>query len=149
MDHKIFYYPYGSFDDAQIPLLKAAALYFDKLYILDPLKASSGTIGIADPDLAKDITLLEKEGILERVSPEAVLHDYEDAIANAVRADMDDPKFIRLCETSGRAKQWTLALAKVPKEIRDDSKFKPLDRTMQRVAGMVADRLHVLGGSPH
>ena len=44
--HEIFYYPYASFKEGQMPLLKAAALYFDKLYILDPRKASSGTTGI-------------------------------------------------------------------------------------------------------
>lgn len=34
-EHAIFYYPCGSFDDEQVPLLKVVALYFDKLYILD------------------------------------------------------------------------------------------------------------------
>src|SRR5262245_34220936 len=43
--HTLFYYPYGSFANRQAPLLKAAALYFDKLYILDPEKASGGEIG--------------------------------------------------------------------------------------------------------
>ncbi|NIP23698.1 MAG: hypothetical protein GWN67_06305 [Phycisphaerae bacterium] len=38
-EHSIFYYPYASFRDDQVPLLKAVALYFDKLYILDPFKA--------------------------------------------------------------------------------------------------------------
>jgi hypothetical protein len=33
--HNIFYYPYASFTDVHAPLLKAAAIYFDKLYILD------------------------------------------------------------------------------------------------------------------
>lgn len=51
-EHSIFYYPYASFTDAQAPLLKAAALYFDKLYILDPEKASGGIIGAAR--VAKD-----------------------------------------------------------------------------------------------
>jgi len=35
--HTPFYYPYNSFQDRQAPLLKAAALYFDKLVILDPV----------------------------------------------------------------------------------------------------------------
>jgi hypothetical protein len=53
--HTVFYYPYGSFQDRQTPLLKAAALYLDKLYILDPEKASSGTIGAVE--VADDVRL--------------------------------------------------------------------------------------------
>ena len=34
-DHGLVYYPYASFTNAQLPLLKVAALYFDKLVILE------------------------------------------------------------------------------------------------------------------
>jgi hypothetical protein len=34
-EHNLFYYPYMSFTYAQFPLLKVAALWFDKLVILD------------------------------------------------------------------------------------------------------------------
>lgn len=44
-ERNLFYYPYASFTNAQVPLLKAAALYFDKLIILDPVGASWATIG--------------------------------------------------------------------------------------------------------
>ena len=44
-EHNLFYYPYASFTNAQLPLLKVAALYFDKLYLLDPVCASWDTIG--------------------------------------------------------------------------------------------------------
>lgn len=30
-EHTLFYYPYASLTSAQLPLLKVAALYFDKL----------------------------------------------------------------------------------------------------------------------
>lgn len=43
--HSLFYYPYASFTNAQIPLLKVAALYFDNLVLLDPVGASWDTIG--------------------------------------------------------------------------------------------------------
>jgi hypothetical protein len=36
-EHNLFYYPYVSFTNAQLQLLKVAALYFDKLYLLDPV----------------------------------------------------------------------------------------------------------------
>ena len=44
-EHNLFYYPYASFTNAQCPMLKVAALYFDKLVILDPVGASWATIG--------------------------------------------------------------------------------------------------------
>ena len=44
-EHNLFYYPYVSFTNAQLPLLKLAAMYFDELVILDPVGASWDTIG--------------------------------------------------------------------------------------------------------
>ena len=43
-EHNLFSYPYGSFTNVQTPLLKVAALYFDKLVLLDPVGASRDTI---------------------------------------------------------------------------------------------------------
>jgi len=98
--HSIFYYPYASFTNPQVPLLKAAALYFDKIYILDPKKANipGNRIG----ELAEGIELLEKEKILERVPPEEILHKYEAPITDAIRKDLQDPNFIEVCRSSGR-----------------------------------------------
>lgn len=134
--HNIFYYPYASFKGEQELLLKAAALYFDKLYILDPEKASWD--GMGSGPLSHDMKLLEQENILIRIAPEEVLHRYEKIIAESIRDDMEDPEFLNLCEQSGRAGWWTLALAKVPKDIRDDPAFHPLDRSMQHLMGDVA-----------
>ncbi|HXJ93802.1 MAG TPA: hypothetical protein VMT20_13200 [Terriglobia bacterium] len=137
--HQIFYYPYGSFRDTQAPLLKAAALYFDRLSILDPEKASGGGIGAVE--VAADVKLLEQEGVLVRIAPEEVLQKYEGAIAAAVRADLEDSEFVQLCEASGKAKSWTLALAKVPREIRENPahqdylRREPEDQAMQRLMG--------------
>jgi len=44
-EHTLFYYPYASFTNAQLPLLKVAVVWFDKLVILDPVGASWDTIG--------------------------------------------------------------------------------------------------------
>lgn len=143
--HNLFYYPYGSFYDRQAPLLKVVALYFDKLYLLDPEKASSAGIGVGEA--AADVQLLEQHGILERVAPEEVLLTHEAALADAIRADLADPAFLQLCEASGRASSWTLALAKVPKAIRDDPSHqeygarKPRDQAMQRLMGELPRRL--------
>lgn len=42
----LFYYAYASFTNAQLPLLNVAVLYFDKLMLLDPARASWDTIGV-------------------------------------------------------------------------------------------------------
>jgi hypothetical protein len=61
--HSIFYYPYATLGVEQSPLLKVAALYFDKLFMLDPMKASWATIGAGGRE--SDLRLLESEGILD------------------------------------------------------------------------------------
>ncbi len=43
-----FQCPYASFADAQLPLLKAPALWFDKLAVLDPVGGSRDTVGVDD-----------------------------------------------------------------------------------------------------
>jgi len=138
-EHNIFYYPYASFGDEQAPLLKVAALYFDKLFLLDPEKASGGTIGIGQA--AKDVKLLEQAGILVRVSPEEVLYKYDALIGDSIRSDINDPDFMRLCEQSGREKTWRLALAKIPKSIRHDPQFEPLDDAMRNLMGQLPHSL--------
>jgi hypothetical protein len=55
-EHNLFYYPYASFTNAQLPLLKVAAVWFDKLVLLDPVGASWDTVG-AD-HLARDAVKL-------------------------------------------------------------------------------------------
>ena len=90
-EHSVFYYPYASFTDVQAPLLKAVALYFDKLYILDPEKASGGIVGAED--VVQDVALLDSEGLLERVAPEEILLKYEDLITDAVRDDLQDQTY--------------------------------------------------------
>src|SRR5438552_9553736 len=93
--HTIFYYPYASLRDDQSLLLKAAALFFDKLYILDPVKASWATMGPGSVE--HDLDLLEREQILVRVSPEDVLHKYEAAISYAVFCLKKKSKFLEMC----------------------------------------------------
>lgn len=44
-EHSVSCYPYASFTNVPLPLLKAAALYLDKLYILDPVGANWATVG--------------------------------------------------------------------------------------------------------
>ena len=79
-EHNLFYYPYASFTNAQLPLLKVAALYFDKLILLDPVGASWDTIG-AD-HVARD-AVSNSRLFLEIVTPAIVLAQYETPIAAA------------------------------------------------------------------
>lgn len=70
--HSLFYCPYASFANEQLPLIKIAALYFDKLIILDPVGASWARVG--SDHVARDaISLLKDVGILEVVTPADVL----------------------------------------------------------------------------
>ena len=85
--HNLFYYPYASFTNAQLPLLKVAALWFDKLVLLDPVGASWDTVG-ADHVARDAVRLLKEAGILEIVTPATVLAKYEQPIAEAIRRDM-------------------------------------------------------------
>jgi hypothetical protein len=127
-DHRLFYFPYGSFTDAQLPLLKVAALYFDKLVLLDPVGASWDTVG-ADARARDAVQLLVEHGLLETVTPAAVLAEYSGEIAAEVHRDMADAEFLELCDshaaTSGK-QRWTLALAKLPQDLRTDQTMRDL-----------------------
>jgi hypothetical protein len=100
-EHNLFYYPYASFTNAQQPLLKVAALWFDKLVILDPVAASWDTIG-ADHIARDAMRQLTDAGILEIVTPAAVLAKYERPIADASRRDMADREFLGRCDAHAR-----------------------------------------------
>ncbi len=52
-EHNLFYYPYASFTNAKLRLLKVAALYFDKLVILDPVGANWATTAAGHTRWAK------------------------------------------------------------------------------------------------
>jgi hypothetical protein len=123
-EHNLFYYPYASFADQQLPLLKVAVLYFDKLFILDPTMASWGTIGPGD--LERDLRLLEDEHLLERISPLTLLHQNEQTVIDAIDSDLKDPEFLALCADK-KDTRWTLALSKVPKSLRDLPDYQPID----------------------
>jgi len=137
----IFYYPYATLGRNQLAMLKAIALYFDKLYILDPLKSSWA--GIGSGPYEEDIKLLESEGILERVAPEQVMHKYEQTIAKAIHDDLNDAEYRGLCDQESTG-TWTLALAKLPEAIRDDPKYQSIDQSMRST---LSDAGHYYEGS--
>jgi hypothetical protein len=67
-EHNLSYSPYGSFTDRRLPLLKVAALWFDKLVILDRVGACSQTIG-ADYIARDTVQQLKGAVVLEIVTP--------------------------------------------------------------------------------
>ncbi len=127
-EHELLYFPYASLTDAQLPLLKVAALYFDKLAILDPAGASWNTIG-ADDVARGALKELTDAGLLEVVRPADVLQRFSAPMLDAIRRDLSDPEFVKLCEghAARTGKQrWTLALAKVPQELQTDQTMRHL-----------------------
>lgn len=139
--NNLFYYPYASFTDAQLPLLKVAALWFDKLFILDPGGASWDTID-AEQHAYNALRTLNEAGILEIITPSTVLAQYEKHIAEAIRRDMSDLEFLELCEAHAQSsgkRRWTLSLAKVPQDVQTDQKLRHLMGDFARdVAGLAA-----------
>ncbi|MFI7059403.1 hypothetical protein ACIBL3_00290 [Kribbella sp. NPDC050124] len=127
-ENRLLYYPYATMFDAQLPLLKTAALYFDKLILLDPRDASWDRVG-PNPLALDEVLLLERHGLLERLNPAKVLEHYGPELADAIREDIRDPEFIRLCgEHAQRVGKhiWSLALAKVPDSLLVDGHLRSL-----------------------
>ena len=71
-EHNLFYYSYAPFTNAQLPPLKVAALYFDKLIVRDPVGASWATIG-TDHLARKAVKLLRDANILQTVTSAEIL----------------------------------------------------------------------------
>jgi hypothetical protein len=127
-EHNLFYYPYASFTNLQLPLFKVAALYFDKLFILDPVGASWDSIG-AEYQVRTAVELLRDAGIVQVVSPADVLARYESELAAYIRHDMGDQAFLDQCDAHSRTtgkQRWTLSLAKVPQDLQADQAMRHL-----------------------
>lgn len=75
-EHYLYHYPYASFTDAQLSLLKVAALYFDKLVLLNPVGASWDTVGM-DHVTREAVRQLKDADLLEIVTLATVLAQYE------------------------------------------------------------------------
>ena len=149
--HRLYYYPYASFTNQQLPLLKVAAVWFDELVILDPIGASLHSIGL-DPGVSQAVQLLRQEGILRIVDPATVLQAYEGPMAAAIRADLADPAFLQLCQGHAEGtghQRWTLSLAKVPQDLQADQALRHLLGDFARsVAGEASCYVEMAGVNP-
>jgi len=88
-EHNLFHYPYASFTNARLPLLKVAVPYFGKLYTLDPVGASWATID-ADDRAREAVMQLKDASILQMVTPAHFMAKCTSAVTNVVRRDMHD-----------------------------------------------------------
>ena len=82
-EYNLFRYTYASFTNAQLPLLKVAVLYFDRLVILDPICASCATIG-ANHHAREAVVQLQDVGILQTVTRADVLAQDEQGIERPI-----------------------------------------------------------------
>ena len=87
--NNLHYYPYASFTNEQMPILKSAAIYFDKLHILDPVEASWNIIGAGNA--VQEVAFLKEKEIPMPIKPAEVLQKYDPQITACIRAD-DIPK---------------------------------------------------------
>ena len=149
--HRLYNYPYASFTDQQLPLIKVAAVWFDELMILDPLGASLNSIGV-HPSVRDAVKLLQQEGILKIVDPASVLQTFDGPMAAAIRADLADPAFLQLCQAHAQATgrhRWTLSLAKVTQDLHADQALRHLLGDFARsVAGESSRYVEAAGANP-
>jgi hypothetical protein len=110
--HDVYYYPYSTLKIGQGRLLCVAALFFDHLYILDPLQARWEQIAPGVP--TADLDSLAEAGILQRVDPAQVVEIYNADILQAIKDDLKDTEYRRRCNSRSKNGRWTVALAKLP-----------------------------------
>lgn len=80
--HTLFSYPYASFTDARLPLLRVAALYFDKVVILDPVAAGWAAIGADRPARGAELRRARRKPgrIARRIEAETWSADFAEAL---------------------------------------------------------------------
>lgn len=125
--HNLFYYPYASCTNAQLPLLKVAALWFEKLVILDPIAVSWDTI--CTDRIARDAVRQLTDAGIKVVTPADALAKYERPIADAIRRDITDHKFLDLCDAqiqSTGKQHWTPFLAKILQDLQANQTMRHL-----------------------
>jgi uncharacterized protein YqgQ len=103
------YYPYTSI--LTLDGLKAMALYFERIYIINPLEASLNNRA-NDAEMAT----LEKNGIIKYVPPSELLNDYETIIAKAIKGDLADRMFRQICKNH-EAKYCVIYGSKIPSQL--------------------------------
>lgn len=105
------YYPYTSIQS--LDALKAMALYFDRIHIINPFEAS---VGIDRPNAA-EMDALEDNGIIQYISPSKLLENYESTIEEAIKKDLANPKFRLICRNA-KVKYWLIYESKIPQKLR-------------------------------
>jgi hypothetical protein len=127
---ELFYYPYVSPRDGQRDLFRLAALYFDKVHLLDPLGAAGGLVGPGA--VADEVKLLHEADLLEPIDPGRLLDVHAGIIGAAIEHDLADPDYLELCrQHDERASTVTLALEKPSAELADSARTRARDEAVQ------------------
>jgi len=106
------YYPYTSV--LSLEGLKAMALYFEKIYIINPFHAR---IGDSNRPNNAEMSILEDRGVVKYIPPAELLYTYESTIAEAIKEDLADPRFRSICR-SAESKYWVIYESKIPRKLR-------------------------------
>ncbi|MCP9463225.1 MAG: hypothetical protein NNA25_00320 [Nitrospira sp.] len=120
--HNLFYHPSASFTNAQRPLLNVAALWFEKLVLLDPVGASWDTVG-ADHIARETVRLLNGAG-----SQGEVAVNNSEARSPSMGVNL----FSDLIDALGKTGGWLKSTASLPKSERDRYR-QVLDDTCQLI----------------
>lgn len=126
MSSEVFYYPYTSVQT--IEALKAMILYFDRIHIMNPMETTIGTANTVTDALC----LLERESIVNYISPSELLSEYDEIITKNMMDDFEDKDFLSLVNTQEHPKTMNIYLAKIPHKLLD-SKYKKYLSDMPRL----------------
>jgi len=105
------YYPYTSI--LSLEGLKAIALYFEKIHIINPVHAY---VGDDRPNNA-EMSILEDEGIVSYISPADLLYTHESTIAGAIKGDLANRRFRSICRNA-EARYCCIYESKIPSKLR-------------------------------
>jgi hypothetical protein len=121
--HNIFYYPYASIED--VGMLKRALLYFDKIVLLDPSRATTEDLTLK-PSTEWDCAVGKLgSAIIERIEPHENIGDDYKVIADNVQQDLDSEEFWDLCGPYCTS-QWLIASSKIPDDFERDTRLRQL-----------------------
>lgn len=115
-------YPYASFTNTQLPLLKVAAVWFDRLVILDPVGAA-GTPSVRTMSPARQCGCSTERVVIGK----AAVNSSEEG-----NTSMEIKFFSDLIDALGKAGGWLKSMASLPRSERDRYR-QVLDDTHQLI----------------
>lgn len=121
------YYPYTSI--LSLEGLKAMALYFEKIHIINPIHAYVGN----DRPNNAEMSVLEDREVIRYISPMELLFTYESTIAEAIKGDLVNRRFRSICRNA-EVRYCVIYESKIPQKLRS---------TMEKQSTKVHKKLHL------